>query len=262
MVQKDYYELLGIDASASPEQVKQGFRQQISRYHPDKVQHLGKEFQEIAAGRAAELTAAYQVLSDERRRAEYDCARRAAATVVANEPPLQPNTSATADTSESSPAGMAFSQERASRDEFMRKVTLGRFRQELELATQGTYEAYQARGFDFACAPKVKLFGRTKGPRLVGRFVPQVNGGAIADAWAQADRLGAQAAEGICVFLIGSAVAPRRELEEAVAQQQRRRARGGAITLIPVDGRNWEAYLPGGAPPIAKTLLNRLRVGG
>ena len=33
-------------------------RREIARYHPDKVQHLGPEFQEIAATRAAELTEA------------------------------------------------------------------------------------------------------------------------------------------------------------------------------------------------------------
>ena len=72
---KNYYELLAIEPTASPEDVKRAFRQQIARYHPDKVQHLGSEFQEMAAERAAELTEAYRVLSDAGRRAEYDRAR-------------------------------------------------------------------------------------------------------------------------------------------------------------------------------------------
>src|SRR6185503_9505625 len=69
---KNYYGLLEIAATASVDEIKKAFRQQIARYHPDKVQHLGKEFQDMAADRAAELTEAYRVLSDEGRRAEYD----------------------------------------------------------------------------------------------------------------------------------------------------------------------------------------------
>ena len=69
---KHYYQLLEIAPTAPADDVKRAFRLQIARYHPDKVQHLGKEFQELAAERAAELTEAYRVLSDEQSRAAYD----------------------------------------------------------------------------------------------------------------------------------------------------------------------------------------------
>ncbi len=72
---KDYYQLLEIAASASADEIKRAFRSQIAKYHPDKVHHLGKEFQDMAADRAAELTEAYRILSDAGRRAEYDRAR-------------------------------------------------------------------------------------------------------------------------------------------------------------------------------------------
>src|SRR5436309_6566552 len=75
---KNYYQLLEIAATSSADEVKRAFRQQIARYQPDKVQHLGKEFQEMAADRAAELTEAYRILSDEGRRREYDGAVAAA----------------------------------------------------------------------------------------------------------------------------------------------------------------------------------------
>lgn len=63
--------LLGIALPASPEEVKRAYRRQISRYHPDKVQHLGEEFQVMAAEKSAQLTRIYQTLlesdgSDER----------------------------------------------------------------------------------------------------------------------------------------------------------------------------------------------------
>src|SRR5207247_9957550 len=69
---KDYYQLLEIAPGATADEVKRAFRQQIARYHPDKVQHLGKEFQAMAADRAAELTEAYRILGEEGRRSEYD----------------------------------------------------------------------------------------------------------------------------------------------------------------------------------------------
>ena len=81
----NYYQLLEIASDASAEDVKRSFRTQIARYHPDKVQHLGREFQSMAADRAAdidgsdgaegrfkELNEAYRILSDPGRRAEYD----------------------------------------------------------------------------------------------------------------------------------------------------------------------------------------------
>src|SRR5687767_13586014 len=69
---KTYYEMLEVRADASVDDIKRSFRREIAKYHPDKVQHLGKEFQEIAAIKAAELTQAYKTLSDETLRAEYD----------------------------------------------------------------------------------------------------------------------------------------------------------------------------------------------
>src|SRR5947208_3067795 len=63
----------------------------MARYHPDKVQHLGKEFQAMAAERAAELTEAYRILSDDTRRAEYDRVRStsSAAMPAAPSPPRE-----------------------------------------------------------------------------------------------------------------------------------------------------------------------------
>ena len=71
---KTHYDLLGIQPAAAADEVKRAFRREIARYHPDKVQHLGPEFQEIAATRAAELTEAYRVLMDTQLRERYDAA--------------------------------------------------------------------------------------------------------------------------------------------------------------------------------------------
>jgi len=63
--------LLGIALPASIDEVKRAYRRQISRYHPDKVHHLGEEFQALAAEKSAQLTEVYRRLleangSDER----------------------------------------------------------------------------------------------------------------------------------------------------------------------------------------------------
>ena len=69
---QNFYRLLSVQPSATPEEIKRAFRNEIARYHPDKVQHLGKEFQDMAASRAAALTEAYRTLMNAELRADYD----------------------------------------------------------------------------------------------------------------------------------------------------------------------------------------------
>lgn len=272
MALKNYYELLEIAPHAPAEEIKRSFRAQIARYHPDKVQHLGKEFQSMAADRAAELTEAYRILSDAGRRAEYDraVAEAGGATIpvaapetttehqsgtrVASEPPPPPQ--ATAGTP---PRGSQFKEERATGDEFVRKATVSRLRQGLD-AVGADYEPSTLRGFDLALVPKSKLFGRSKNPRLLARFVSTLDREAVADAWTQASKWGDTKSEDVCVLLLGTALAPAGQLAGEI-NQQRRKSRGAKVVLIPVDARVWEAHMPLDAPAIAKTLLARLKSG-
>lgn len=60
----DYYAVLGIDKKASKDEVKKAFRTLAHKYHPDKKGGDEKKFKE--------LSEAYAVLSDDKRRAEYD----------------------------------------------------------------------------------------------------------------------------------------------------------------------------------------------
>ena len=272
---KNYYELLEIPPAATFDEVKRAFRAQIAKYHPDKVQHLGKEFQAMAADRAAELTEAYRILSDSGRRAEYDRAfeESGAAPVAAAPPPgataaaprpagdPSPRPSAPApDGGRAAPFGPQFRQERATRDEFVRKATMGRLRVALE-AVGGTYDAAEARGFDIALVPKKKLFSSNKNPRLLGRFVSTVDRDAVADAWTQAAKWAGT--DEACVLLMGTALAPAAELATEIGDQRRKhgKAGGGKLVLIPVDARDWDARMPLDAPPIAKTLLAKLKSG-
>jgi curved DNA-binding protein CbpA len=272
---KNYYELLEIAPTASADEVKRAFRAQIARYHPDKVQHLGKEFQIMAADRAAELTEAYRILSDSGRRAEYDRAFEeagGAAVPATAEPPPAPGapeepTVASARTplpppqakASTPPRGAQFVQERATRDEFVRKATMSRLRQALG-AIGGGYDEAQLRGFDIALVPKSKLFARSKHPKLLGRFVARLDREAVADAWGQALKWGDTKSDEVCVLLLGTALAPAGELAGEIAEQ-RKKSRGAKVTLIPVDARVWDAHMPLDAPAVAKTLLARLKSG-
>ncbi len=61
---KDYYEILGVDRKASQDDIKKAFRKLAHQYHPDKKGGNEAKFKEASE--------AYQVLSDENKRREYD----------------------------------------------------------------------------------------------------------------------------------------------------------------------------------------------
>jgi curved DNA-binding protein CbpA len=265
---KSHYDVLEVASTAPGDEIKRAFRAQIARYHPDKVQHLGKEFQEMAAGRAAELTEAYRVLSNEVQRADYDrlLAVGGGQETAASPPPApQPHSGSPAPPPPATPQAdeprpsAAYTKERASRDQFVRKATMDRIRQALVLIGSD-YNETQVRGFDLALTPKPKLFGGGKRPRVLGRFVEPVNGAAVAEAWAMAIRGIPELKDDLCLLLLGSSVAPPRELAEAIAEQ-RRKSRNAKIIVIPIDVRTWDAHMPVDAPGVCRDLLARLKAG-
>nr|XP_033814467.1 dnaJ homolog subfamily B member 9 [Geotrypetes seraphini]XP_033814468.1 dnaJ homolog subfamily B member 9 [Geotrypetes seraphini]XP_033814469.1 dnaJ homolog subfamily B member 9 [Geotrypetes seraphini] len=66
LAKKSYYDVLGIPKNASERQIKKAFHKLAMKYHPDKNKSPDAEakFQEIAE--------AYEILSDETKRREYD----------------------------------------------------------------------------------------------------------------------------------------------------------------------------------------------
>ena len=61
---KDYYNILGIDKKATKVEIKKAFHKLAHKYHPDKKDGDEKKFKEASE--------AYSVLSDEKKRSEYD----------------------------------------------------------------------------------------------------------------------------------------------------------------------------------------------
>lgn len=61
---KDYYSILGLEKGAPKEEVKKAFRKMAAKYHPDKKTGDEEKYKEV--------TEAYSVLSDDKKKAEYD----------------------------------------------------------------------------------------------------------------------------------------------------------------------------------------------
>ena len=64
---KSYYEVMGLSADASPEEVKRRFRELALKYHPDRNRDR-PEYHELFI----QINTAYEVLNDPNRRAAYD----------------------------------------------------------------------------------------------------------------------------------------------------------------------------------------------
>ncbi len=61
---KDYYHILGVEKGASKEEIKKAFHKLAHKYHPDKGSGDDAKFKEISE--------AYAILSDDKKRAQYD----------------------------------------------------------------------------------------------------------------------------------------------------------------------------------------------
>jgi curved DNA-binding protein CbpA len=270
---RTYYVLLGVDPAVSADDIKRAFRKEIARYHPDKVQHLGAEFQEIAAIRAAELTEAYRVLMDEEARRKYDDSLREAGGTAAPAAPArrpapradQPEgqrSTPEPDTSAPPAPDRRFQKERATTSDFVRKAGISRLRDAVAAITGGV-PSLSVVGFEaaFDVKPKGGLFKKTEAPvRLLAKFVTQVDAAAVEACWPLAIRA-ARGSDPVYVLLLGgTGLAPANELAVAIAAQ-RRKSRGAGPVLIPVDVRDWDALFPPDAPSVVRAVVQWLREG-
>jgi hypothetical protein len=266
---KTYYELLEIATGASAEEIKVAFRREIARYHPDKVQHLGTEFQEMAAVRAADLTEAYRILLDQEARRKYDASLTAGGAghpSRSSPPPAAPVAAPEAERRgaanqqpPSSRTDRRFDQDRATSEGFLRKAAVTRLREAVAAVSGGV--AVSVPGCDAAFDLKGRggLFKKAEAPlRLLAIFAPQVDAVAVADSWPVAAR-GAKGTDLVCLLLLGAAgLAPAKELSIAVAEQRRKWRTSGPV-VIPVDVRDWDALYPPEAPASVRAIMQWLK---
>ena len=268
---KAYYKLLDVPSTAPTDEIKRAFRREIAKYHPDKVQHLGKEFQEIAATKAGELTRAYKTLIDAAARADYDAGDEPAdggpAAPRPSPPPPEPAPPSTpaaaphaAPSTEPSGPASVFSQERAGANDLVRRATVIRFKNALT-GEFGQWDELSLGGFEIACVPKPAFWSLKLAPRVLGRFVPHVDGPSVIETWTLAGRLPKDTQRDFCVvFLMGPVIAPAGELAAAISDQRRKPLKiGGKMIMVPVNTHTWSAHVPTDAPPVVKALLERLK---
>ena len=268
---KTHYDLLGVPSNSAPDEIKRAFRREIARYHPDKVQHLGREFQEMAAQRAAELTEAYRVLMDEATRAAYD------EQLAAGRAPRSPDPAARSHEAQPTPEPprpapeppppehgadwRAFQQERQSSEDFVRREALRRIRHAIADSI-GSIETLGLDGFElsYACRTRRTLFKKSPPDLYVlVHYVPKVDPAVIAELWPFAAQFAIRPDATVCVFLLGPVVAPRADLSAAISGQRKHTKARGPLIFVPLDVHDWDAHIQANAPPAVKTIIQRLR---
>ena len=271
---KTHYELLGLEPSADSDAIKKAFRREIARYHPDKVIHLGAEFQEMAATRAAELTVAYKTLSDAALRQEYDASIAAGVPPPhvpqpprpeppREEPPPRPDTPSPEYKTPPPTGGRGrFAAERADRDVILKRAIANRV---LAIAEKlyGQLETPTVRGFDLTLVPVAKpRFLGSMPPRVLIKVLDAVDAGAITEAYTAASRARVHAGKSpVAALLFARNIAPQQEISKAhdINARQRKTPDGpNEIAVIAIDTADWSCRLPPNCSKEVQKLANAL----
>jgi hypothetical protein len=261
---RSHYELLGLDPASDSDAIKRAFRREIARYHPDKVSHLGSEFQTIAATKAAELTAAYTTLSNPAARAAYDAALSGAAKTTPAGPPAPPAPPAAEPPVIPKSAPVAAEPPRTTpaddRSDIVRRAALNRLR--AALASAAPDSALTAvPGFDLAAVPRGKpsLFRRVTAPTILVRLAAVVDKDVVVDAYGDAMKARLDQTP-VVLLLAGDRLAPLGELAQAIDDHRRRHPQlADALLPVPLDIRDWTARIPANAPASVKSLVESLK---
>ena len=255
-----HYQLLGVGTGADSEAIKKAFRREIARYHPDKVVHLGSEFQQMASVKAAELTKAYTTLSNPELRAAYDAALAGGATAPAPDVTPAPAPRPAAQTPPPPSPETPRQDTHDPRGDIVRRAALGRLRGALQAAVPEASFASVA-GFDLACLSRAKssLFRRTTPPSVLVRLAAHVDKDVVNEAYSCAIKAKLEQ-KPIVMLLAGDRLASTGELAQAIEEQRRRSpALTDVLIPVPVDIRDFSAKIPANAPAAVKTLIDDLK---
>ena len=265
---KNYYDMLSVAQDAAADDIKKAFRREIARYHPDKVQHLGKEFQEMAAAIAADLTEAYRILMDPALRTKYDeqlTGPRAQTPASpgsspAAEPVAPPSTSNTSSSWSDAVASTPMPPRSTAGIEFVKRAAMSKMREAIdEILSNPT--PLTVPGFDIALVtkPKKGLFKKAEeSVCLLVKFVPQVDSDSVSAHWPAAARVRVPEVAGCVLMLVGPGMAPAKDLSNAVTEL-RRKSRNLGPVLVPIDVRDWEALFPPDTPTAVRNIVQRLK---
>jgi hypothetical protein len=276
---KTHYELLGLEPSADADAIKKAFRREIARYHPDKVIHLGAEFQEMAATRAAELTVAYKTLTDPALREEYDAGIAEGLPPLHRSPrPAEPKEAASqapqaAPAPEPEPRPREtppplrggkgrFAAERADRDQILKRAVATRVHKIVE-ALYGTSDTPPVRGFDVAIVPQAKpRFLGTAPPRVLIKVVENADGPAVTEAYATASRSRLHVGKSpVVVLLFARTISAQPEITRANETNARQRKGPDApdeVAVVIVDIADWSCRLPPNCSPAVHKLTDQI----
>ncbi len=272
---KTHYDLLSVAPSADADTIKKAFRREIARYHPDKVIHLGPEFQEMAATRAAELTVAYKTLSDPALREQYDAGMGGfePPPTVAHDPPkppepataeprVQPPVESDSQTPIPPSGKRLFETERAGRDQILRRAIAERVRAVVQ-TLYGAVEMPVVRGFDAALVPVAKpRFLGSHPPRVLVKVNEVVDAAAISEAWNAAARTRVHAGKSpVVVLLFGRQLSPPRELlkaMESVSRQRKIPDGPDELVVVVVATADWTCHLPNDVSAAVRKLVGQI----
>lgn len=70
--EEDFYEVLGIERDAAPDDIKRAYKRQSLQMHPDKLAQRGKQVTEADQARFQRMKEAYETLSDPHKKETYD----------------------------------------------------------------------------------------------------------------------------------------------------------------------------------------------
>lgn len=59
---KKYGSVLGLTGKVTKEEIKKAYREKVRKYHPDTLQNMAPEFQDLAKKKTAELNEAYEFM--------------------------------------------------------------------------------------------------------------------------------------------------------------------------------------------------------